>query len=468
MKTYILRRLLLMPITLLGVTFIVFCVTRFVPGGPIEQQLQQQALGAASGQKATAENGDGGLSEVDMERLEEQYGLQEPIVRAYFQWLGVLPREVQITREDFRDKGNTGGEKAQPIKEGFHPEAQQQPGLSTRVVLSGTGREVLVQRTSANSNQVIRAVYSNQQSTEISTDGWSSRIESPQDRAERWARRMRESNPEIITERSKRYFWRAMVYKTEFDGILQGSLGKSFKYNEPVWDMILERIPISLYFGILSTLITYSVCIPLGIVKGILHKTWIDNISSVIIFIGYSVPGFALGAILVVYLGARLEWFPISGLVSPDFYQLSFGNQVRDLIAHTILPLTCYVVSSFAMTTMMMKNNLMDNLSADYVRTAMAKGVSFHRAVFAHAFRNSFIPIASTLGGLIGLLVTGSMLIERMFDIQGFGMLSYQAVIDKDYSLIMGTLTLSAFLLILGSLISDIIVSFVDPRIKFD
>lgn len=465
MKTYILRRLLLMPITLLGVTFIVFCVTRFVPGGPIEQQLQQQALGAAGGQKATGDRGDAGLSEADMERLEEQYGLQEPIVKAYMQWLGLLPREVQISREDFRLNPE---DKPEAAEGSYHPESKQKPGQSTRVLLSGTGEEVLIERTSADSKDVVRAVFPERPAQGIASEGWHARIESPRDRAERWARRMRENDEEKIKEREQRYFWRAVVHKTEFDGLLQGSLGKSFKYNESVWGMICERIPISLYFGLLSAIITYSVCIPLGIVKAIRHKSWIDNLSSVLIFIGYSVPGFALGAILVVYLGARMEWFPISGFTSPDFSEMTFGEQIKDLAMHTILPLTCYVVSSFAMMTMMMKNNLMDNLSADYIRTAMAKGVSFRRAVFGHAFRNSFIPIATTLGSLVGILVTGSMLIERMFDIQGFGMLSYQAVIDKDYSLIMGTLTLSAFLMILGSLISDIIVSVVDPRIKFD
>ena len=258
------------------------------------------------------------------------------------------------------------------------------------------------------------------------------------------------------------------MYKTSFDGLLQGTMGNSFKYNEPVWDMIKERIPVSLYFGILSAIITYSVCIPLGVVKAIRHKSLVDNISSVLIFLGYSVPGFALGAVLVVYLGARLEWFPLCGLTSPDFADMGFWQQAGDLLHHTVLPLICYVVSSFAITTMMMKNNLMDNLSSDYVRTAMAKGVSFKGAVIKHAFRNSFIPIASTLGSLISLIVAGSMLVEKVFDIQGFGMLSYQALMDKDYALIMGTLLLTSFLMVLGNLLSDIIVAAVDPRIKFE
>ena len=170
----------------------------------------------------------------------------------------------------------------------------------------------------------------------------------------------------------------------------------------------------------------------------------------------------------MVYLGARLEWFPLCGLTSADFADMGFWEQAADLLHHTVLPLICYVVSSFAITTMMMKNNLMDNLSSDYVRTAMAKGVSFKGAVIKHAFRNSFIPIASTLGSLISLIVAGSMLVEKVFDIQGFGMLSYQALMDKDYALIMGTLLLTSFLMVLGNLLSDIIVAAVDPRIKFE
>ena len=135
---------------------------------------------------------------------------------------------------------------------------------------------------------------------------------------------------------------------------------------------------------------------------------------------------------------------------------------------HTVLPLSCYVVSAFAMTTMMMKNNLMEHLSADYMRTAVAKGVSYRRAVWKHAFRNSFIPIVSGLGSVFCGIVGGSLLIERVFDIQGFGMLSFQALLDKDYSLIMGTLLLSSVMIVIGNLVSDILVAVIDPRIKFE
>ena len=405
---------------------------------------------------------EGGILNGHMERLEEQYSLQEPIITAYLQWLGVLPKKIFISREEFGEIGGAGeGDKE-----------DEYSGISdthTRINLNETGEQVVVVRQDKDSGSVKDAFFSGTPSRKAASEGWTVDIESPMDRAERWARRMRQTdNTEAVRDKAQGYAWRAVMYKTSFDGLLQGTMGNSFKYNEPVWDMIKERIPVSLYFGILSAIITYSVCIPLGVVKAIRHKSLVDNISSVLIFLGYSVPGFALGAVLVVYLGARLEWFPLCGLTSPDFADMGFWQQAGDLLHHTVLPLICYVVSSFAITTMMMKNNLMDNLSADYIRTAMAKGVSFRGAVIKHAFRNSFIPIASTLGSLISLIVAGSMLVEKVFDIQGFGMLSYQALMDKDYALIMGTLLLTSFLMVLGNLLSDIIVAAVDPRIKFE
>lgn len=460
MKTYIIRRLMLMPLTLLGVTFLVFCITRFVPGGPVEQMMQQQTMSAISGQKGSSQQGDSSLSESDMEKLEEQFSLQEPIVTAYLQWLGVLPKKIDISREEFGTRSSAGTRGASPYQ-GTSP-------LHTRVTLPSEGKQVIIVRETPESSSVKEAFYSDNHSRKALSEGWHLTIESPLDRAKRWAGRMRETRPDIIEEKASSYSWRASMFKTRFQGLLQGSLGNSFKYNEPVWNMMMERIPVSLYFGILSAIITYSVCIPLGIYKAIHHKSLMDNISSVLIFLGYSVPGFALGAILVVYFGARLEWFPLCGLTSPDFYSLSLPEKIKDLANHTVLPLLCYIVSTFAVTTMMMKNNLMDNLSADYIRTAMAKGVSFKGAVYKHAFRNSFIPIATTLGGLISTIVAGSMLVEKVFDIQGFGMLSYQALMDKDYSLIMGTLLLTSFLMVLGNLLSDIIVASVDPRVKFE
>jgi microcin C transport system permease protein len=169
-----------------------------------------------------------------------------------------------------------------------------------------------------------------------------------------------------------------------------------------------------------------------------------------------------------VHLGARANIFPLFGLTSSNFDQMAPWDQAKDLAHHTILPLACYLVGGFAMLTMLTKNNLMDNLAADYVRTAVAKGASFRGAVFRHAFRNSMIPIVTSLGGLTAIFVSGSMLIEKVFDIQGFGLLEYQAVVEMDVPVIMGTLTIAAFLILVGNIISDFAVALVDPRIKFE
>lgn len=252
--------------------------------------MQQQSMSALSGQKAGSQRGDNNLSEADMERLEEQYSLQEPIITAYLQWLGVLPKKIFISREEFGEIGGAGeGDKE-----------DEYSGISdthTRINLNETGEQVVVVRQDKDSGSVKDAFFSGTPSRKAASEGWTVDIESPMDRAERWARRMRQTdNTEAVRDKARGYAWRAVMYKTSFDGLLQGTMGNSFKYNEPVWDMIKERIPVSLYFGILSAIITYSICIPLGVVKAIRHKSLVDNISSVLIFLGYSVPGFALGA----------------------------------------------------------------------------------------------------------------------------------------------------------------------------
>jgi microcin C transport system permease protein len=445
-KTYFLRRLLLIPPTLAGITLLVFAITRFVPGGPMDRMLQEAARGAEQGGKRTSSSqAQGGLSEEQLEELEEQFGLNKRVLAAYGQWLGVVPREVRISKGEF---GGSGGE---TISGASDP-------ATAEVVLRGDGRLARVQR---EDNGIRSAVFA-ATGKPVASEGWKVRHESAEDRRERYMRR-NPGSPSVPD-----YAPRAVIYQTRFSGLLQGDLGRSTVYNDPVHEMILSRMPIAVYFGTLTALITYAVCLPLGVLKALKHRTFIDSASSVLIFLGYSIPGFALGAILLVHLGARMGLFPLFGLVSADFDQLDTAGKIKDLAHHTVLPLLCYMIGSFAMLTMMTKNNLMDNLAADYVRTAVAKGAGFRRAVFGHAFRNSMIPVATSLGDLVTLFIGGSMLIETVFDIQGFGLLQYQSVIARDVPVIMGTLTIAAFLMLVGHVISDFIVAMVDPRIKFE
>lgn len=439
MRRYIIRRLLLMPFTLIGITLLVFSLSRLVPGGPVERMLQEQTMAALSGDKSGSVET---VSEDDLERLEVMFSLHEPIWKAYLQWLGILSREIQVERAEFNDEG-----------------------VAYLTLTNSEGKSAVLEVQRNGTKPAFLAV------PWMEKESWEVRLESPRRRAEQWARRHGVTDEKQIRKQAESPAcrrWRAVACRRVRDGLLQGSLGVSYKYHEPVGAMIRDRLPVSLYFGLLGALITYLVSVPLGVVKALHHRGWFDSLSSVAIFTGYAVPGFALGAVLLVYLGARLEWLPMYGITSPGFASMTLSEQIKDLALHTVLPLLCYVVSTFAMTTMMMKNSLMENISADYVRTAVAKGVSFRRAVWGHAFRNAFIPLASSLGGVFCTIVSGSILIERVFDIQGFGMLSFQALMDKDYSLVMGTLLLTSVLIILGNLLSDMLVALIDPRIKFD
>ncbi len=249
--------------------------------------------------------------------------------------------------------------------------------------------------------------------------------------------------------------------------VIKGDLGKSTRYYDPVWDMIKERIPISLYFGILSLIMIYGVCIPLGLAKAVRHKTGFDNITSIIIFTGYAIPGWVAGVLMLVLFASNYDLFPLGGLVSELFDEMSFFEKVLDIFWHTILPLFSYVIGSFTVMTLLMKNTLMDNLSSDYVRTAIAKGLPFKKAILNHAMQNSMIPLATSFGNNISILLMGSFLIEKVFNINGMGLLGYESILDRDYPVVMGILVISSLLFMIGNILSDICVAFVDPRVRF-
>lgn len=418
MRDYFIRRFLLIIPTLIGATLVVFLITRITPGGPLEAALQRAAsMQAERGMKDAG----GSLSEEQKEEMAAYYGFDRHFFPAYLAWLGVLPKE---------------GDK-RFIK--FDKDAQEMP-----VTL-----QELLPRDQWKPNNAYRTIQA-----KVTRDG--KLIADNATDVAAW-----KTQPEKEKNR-------VQVFRPQFDGLLQGNLGVSTRYNEYVWDMIRERMPISIFYGLASFFITYVICIPLGILKAIKHRTVLDNVSSLLIFIGYAIPGFVLGSMLVVYLAARLNWFPTGGFISENFDSLSLGGKIWDVVHHAILPLICYLVGSFAFMTMLVKNNLMDNLAADYVRTAIAKGASFKRAVLAHALRNSLIPLATTLGHIVSIFVAGSVLIEMIFEINGYGLLGYYSIVDRDYPLVMGILVLDVILLMVGNILSDFFVALTDPRIRFE
>ncbi len=335
MGKYLFRRFLLMIPTFLGITFMVFCITRIVPGGPVEKILAEAQMmnqGRASG------SGGAPLSEDQINELKAYYGLDKPMIEAYFIWLGK---------------------------------------------------------------------------------------------------------------------------------VLKLDLGVSSRYSDPVWDTIKDRLPISAYFGIMTLLITHLVCIPLGIVKAIKHNSTLDNITSIGVFVGYAVPAYVVGILLLVWFGSGLEWFPMGGFTGDDFEDLDFWGKTKDLMNHTALPLATYLAGDFAVKTFLMKNTLMDNLSADYIRTALAKGLSFPKAVWKHAMRNSLIPMATHFGQSLGLFLMGSFLVEQIYNIDGMGLLGYESIVERDYPVVMGVLVISSLLFLVGNILGDILVALVDPRVRF-
>ena len=236
-------------------------------------------------------------------------------------------------------------------------------------------------------------------------------------------------------------------------------------------ELIVSRFPVSLAFGVTGFLLAYAVCIPLGMAKALRHGSRFDAASSVIVFIGYALPAFAFGMLLKMCFCGTVEglfsWFPLGGFESPDLADAGFWRRAADHAWHMALPVACYVAGSFAMLTLMMKNSLLEQISADYVRTALAKGATPARALWGHAFRNSLIPIATGFGSIFSLLFAGSVIIERIFEIPGMGRLSLDAVAGRDYAVFMAILALTSTLQLLGNLLSDCCYMLIDPRITF-
>lgn len=252
--------------------------------------------------------------------------------------------------------------------------------------------------------------------------------------------------------------------------IIRFDFGHSFAYNEPVWDVMKTRFPISLFFGLTAFLISYSICIPLGIKKAMKNQTPFDTWTSVLIFAGYVLPGYALGIILIIFFagGNYFELFPLGGIVSDDFESLSLFGKIGDFLHHMTLPLICYMISEFAFLTLLMKNSILEEISKDYMKLAQVKGANFRTAVWKHALRNSLIPIATRMSEIFTLIFTGALLIERVFDIDGMGLLVWNSIVSRDYNVVMGIIVFSSFLTLLGRLFADIMYVVVDPRIRFD
>ena len=264
-------------------------------------------------------------------------------------------------------------------------------------------------------------------------------------------------------------------YKRYWKWLVTDKIGMkmpSYKFpNKTAWQLIKERFKVSLIFGVTGFLLSYLVCIPLGIFKALRHNSLFDLSSSIIVFVGYAIPAFAMGMVLKMMLCGTVEgmWdvFPISGFHSEGYDGLTSAGKIKDIFMHMFLPVLCYVIGNFAVLTLLMKNALIEQISKDYIRTVVAKGGSFTRAVWGHAFRNSLIPIATGMSGILTVMFAGSVIIEQVFEIPGMGRLSLEAIVGRDYPVFMGILSLTSILGLLGNIFSDFLYVLIDPRINF-
>lgn len=280
---------------------------------------------------------------------------------------------------------------------------------------------------------------------------------------------------EYRKELEKQFGFDKPIYEQYYNWLITNCMGMnlpSYDYpNKTAWQLIKSRIPISIWFGLTAFILTYLICIPLGILKALNHRHIFDAFSSLVVFVAYAIPSFALGMALKAIFCGSVEglWdvFPIAGVSSDFDFKPTFWEWFLDRSWHMFLPICCYVAGSFAMLTLLMKNSLLDQISADYVRTVIAKGGSRCRAIWVHAFRNSLIPLATGIGSMIGLIFAGSIIIESIFEIPGMGRLSWDALVGRDYSVFLALLTLTASFQLIGNLISDVLYMVIDPRIDF-
>jgi microcin C transport system permease protein len=340
MWAYILKRLLLMVPTLLGVLLLTFVVVQFVPGGPVEQYLAEAKAGMGAEGGGMAYRGAQGVDPQRIEQIKALYGFDKPAHERFFQMLGQFAR---------------------------------------------------------------------------------------------------------------------------FD------LGRSFFQNKDVWQLIKEKLPVSASLGLWTFFISYLVAVPLGIAKAVRAGSRFDFATTLLILVGYAIPGFVLGVALLVIFGGQLQWFPLRGLTSANWDELSWGARIVDYLWHIALPVTAMVAGSFAITAMLTKNAFLEESRKQYVLTARAKGLSERQVLYRHVLRNALIPIVTGFpAAFIGAFFTGALLIETLFSLDGLGLLSYDSVIRRDYPVVLGTLYLFTLIGLVTKLVSDLCYVWVDPRVRFD
>ena len=247
-------------------------------------------------------------------------------------------------------------------------------------------------------------------------------------------------------------------------------LGRSFYHNKDVAQLMLDKLPVSISLGMWTFVLIYLISVPLGIMKAVRAGTRFDTATTFVVLLGYSIPSFVLGVVLLVYFagGTYVQWFPLRGIVSTNWADLGLWGKVTDYLWHITLPVTAMVVGGFAVITILTKNSVLEEVRKQYVLTARAKGVDERVVLWRHVFRNALIPIMTGFpAAFVGAFFGGSLLIETLFSLDGLGLLSYESVIRRDYPVVFGSLFVFTLIGLLTHLIRDLTYVWADPRVKY-
>ncbi|KAF1056503.1 MAG: Inner membrane ABC transporter permease protein YejB [Pseudomonas delhiensis] len=281
-------------------------------------------------------------------------------------------------------------------------------------------------------------------------------------------------DPDLIKEIERMYgfdkpaperFWIMLKNYAHLD------FGTSFFRDQKVTELIIEKLPVSISLGLWSTLLMYLISIPLGIAKAVRNGSQFDIWTSSAIIIGYAIPAFLFAILLVVLFagGSYWDWFPLRGLTSENFDQLSLLGKIKDYFWHLALPILALVIGNFATITLLTKNSFLDEINRQYVVTARAKGLSERQVLYRHVFRNAMLLIIAGLpAALLSVFFTGSLLIEVIFSLDGLGLLSFESALNRDYPVVFGTLFIFTLFGLVMKLVSDVLYTLVDPRIDFE
>jgi microcin C transport system permease protein len=259
-------------------------------------------------------------------------------------------------------------------------------------------------------------------------------------------------------------------YVSMLKSFVQFDLGKSFLRNKDVWQLIKEKMPVSISLGLWTFLVSYLISIPLGVAKAVREGTTFDTYTTMLVLLGFAIPGFVLGVMLIVLFagGTFLDWFPLRGLTSDNWAALSWPARIADYLWHLVLPLTCYAIGSFAVVTLLTKNTFVEEIRKQYVLVARAKGLSERRVLYKHVFRNALIPIITGFpAAFVGAFFAGSLLIETLFSLDGLGLLGYESIVRRDYPVVLGTLYFFTLIGLVVKLVGDLLYVAVDPRVQF-